>query len=270
MVRTLRSPKLQKHHRQLLAVKIILAIVLAGAIIAVPVFLSRAQFLRVQTITVTGNSIIQSADIESLVRDSLAGNYWYLFPKANIALYPKDQVRKEIASKFSRIESFDIKRASLTSIAIHIVERKPESLWCEDAQENGVRCYFIDDTGLIFDEAPKFSPDVYFVYTGAVIGEPVGARYLNEESFSKLKTIIKGMQTLSLEPSVLDSISDNSYEVILKKGGSIFFSLEDDGSKILSNLESVLSDQALSVFAGGRLTVSSLDLRYGNKIIIKK
>lgn len=270
MVRTLRSPKLQKHHRQLLAVKIALTILFVSALIAGPVFLSRANFLTVQTVSVTGNSVVQSSDVEAVVKKELEGNYLHLFSRGNIVLYPKSKIRSAIAEKFSRIESFDIKSTSLTSIAVHIVERKPKSLWCESLQENDARCYFIDDTGLIFDVAPKFSPDVYFVYTGGVGGEPIGSRYANEESFVKLKTIISGIQALSLEPSVLSSISDTSYEVILKKGGSIFFSLEDDGSKILSNLESVLSDQALSVFAGGSLTVSSLDLRYGNKIIIKK
>lgn len=269
MVRTIRSPKLQKHHHQLLALKIVLSLLLVGALLALPVFLSRAKFLTIQTISVSGNSVVQSSEIESVVRDELQGNYLHLFSKANIALYPKSKIKTAISEKFSRIQSFEVRSTSLTSISIIITERKPESLWCKDMQgETG--CYFIDSKGLVFDEAPKFSPDVYFVYTGGIQGEPIGARYGTEESFAKLKLVVAGVRDLNLEPVAVDSISDNSYAIHLKRGGVIYFSLHDDSEKIISNLESVLSDPTISVFQNGVLTVSSLDLRYGNKVILKK
>ncbi len=269
MVRTIRSPKLQKHHRQLLALKIFLSIILFCAVFAVPVFLSRAKFLTISSIVVSGNSVIQSSEVESVVKSELEGNYFHLFSKANITLYPKSKIKTAITEKFSRIQSFTVTTKSLTSIAITIVERKPESLWCKNREVNR-ECFFTDSTGLIFDSAPKFSPDVYFEYTGGVPGEPIGARYGTEASFTKLKSVVAGIRSLDLEPVSVDSISDNSYAVYLKRGGVLYISLQDESEKIISNLESVLSDPTLSIFQNGALTVSSLDLRYGNKVIVKK
>lgn len=268
MVRTLRSPKLQKKYRFLLAAKTILIIIAIVAIVGLPALLSRANFLKIQSISVSGNSVLDSSEINKNIESEIQGNYFYIFSKSNIFLFPKNKVEKIIMANFSRAESVYIKRGSLTSIAVAIEERKPKDLWC-DAGEPPV-CYFLDTEGYIFDTAPEFSSDVYTVYTGQVTGNPIGSRYGSKEDFASIQLLLKGMSDLGLSVNAVNFIHDKSYEALLKSGGSILFSLEGDPAKVISNLESLLNDSALSLLQDGVLTVNTLDLRYGNKIIIKK
>ena len=107
------------------------------------------------------------------------------------------------------------------------------------------------------------------MYTGNISGDPIGQYFLEPEQFNKLRVFIDGVKNLGLQPVALSTISDNSYQIHDKNSGVIIVSLEDT-EKTLSNLESIISDTTLGVLKDGNLQVRSLDLRYGNKIILKK
>ena len=54
------------------------------------------------------------------------------------------------------------------------------------------------------------------------------------------------------------------------EGGAIIFSESQNFGDAITNLSSVLADSSLDVFADGELQAESLDLRFGNKVIIKR
>jgi cell division septal protein FtsQ len=268
MVRILRSPKQQKKHRRLLFAKISLVVFGLAVLIGGPALLSHANFLKISQITVSGNVAIASGDIQEEVQKNLAGTYAKIFSKANIVIYPQSEIVANLTSSFSRFGSVNIERDSLQSLHVSVVERKPSALWCQTIEKNP--CYFIDNKGLIFDTAGDFSENVYFVYVGNVVNDPINAQFLPPADFLKANAIISGIKNLGLIPVQFTHISDTSFEVGLKGGERIIISLTDDQAKIISNLESVLMDPSISIFQNKELSVSSIDVRYGNKIVLKK
>jgi len=268
MVRTLRSLKQQKKQRRLLIAKISLAVFGLAVLLGGPALLSHANYLKISQITVSGNVAVASATIQEEVQKTLSGTYAKVFSRANVVIYPQSEIVANLTSSFSRFESIHVERDSLQSLHVSVVERKPSALWCQTIEKNS--CYFIDSTGLIFDTAGDFSENVYFVYVGNVTNEPINAHFLSPANFLKANAIISGIKNLGLITVQFTHISDTSFEVGLKGGEHIIISLTDDPSKIISNLESVLIDPNLSIFQNKELSVSSIDVRYGNKIVLKK
>jgi hypothetical protein len=147
-------------------------------------------------------------------------------------------------------------------------EREVKALWCKG--DTLTDCYFIDANGFIFDKSPSFTQNVYFVYRGNVDGEPVGAHYLPSDMFKKAELFTERIHSSGLDPISLTYMHDGESSLSLLGGGSILFSLQDDVEKSASNLNSVLSDTSLGLVKNGSLTVASIDVRYGNKVILKK
>ncbi len=267
MPRSLRSPNLIKKRRKKIIFRSVFFLSIVIFVIAGPVFLSRADFVTISSIKVLGSSVVRSDEIIELSKRHLTGNYFFLFPKSNTLLYPKKTIQKEIALNFPRVDDVKIKLSSLKSIQISITERNPQSLWCKD--DTFSDCYFLDSRGFVFDKSPTFSPNVYFVYIGRLDDSPLGDYYLPQKEFDLMNRFLSGFRSLGLNLESLNHVVGETYELKLSTG-VIFFSLRDDPEKVVSNLESVLSDPKLDVLHDGGLTVKSIDLQYGNKVILKK
>jgi cell division septal protein FtsQ len=268
MPQSLRSPKIIKRRRRKFAFRIFFAFVAFLVVIGGPIFLLRSNFLKISSIEIDGNSVISKESLTQIVDKALVGNYFFVLPRSSIILYPHENIVNTIIKNFSRIESVDVKRLSLRSIKVSVTERKPQALWCENA--DSTNCFFIDSNGLVFDSAPSFSPDVFMIYTGRLDSKPIGSYYLPTEQFNKIQVLLKKIRALGLNLVRLEYDSGNSYKFVTHEGSLVFFSIDDDVDKVSSNLASVLSDPKLNIFQNHKLSVYSVDLRYGNKVIVKK
>lgn len=267
MPRSLRSPKLVKRRRRELAFKLALCFFVIALVIALPVWLSRASFLSIDSISVNGNVVLSNNEIIDEVNKTLDGEWFLVFKKNSSILYPRKTIEKNILTRFSRVASVTVGLDSLKKIQIKVEERAPAFLWCRLSPKE---CFFVDNSGLVFAPSPDFSKDVYVTFDGRISGNPIGQRYLDIQGFSALKDLITGLSSFKLVPQRVSHLEGNSYSISFSQGGMIIVSLSDDSKKILSNFESVLTDPTLNLFDGEALRVYSIDLRYGNKVILKK
>ena len=268
MPQSLRSPKIIKRRRRKFVIKLFLVFVVAFIVIGCPIFLLRGNFFKIASIEIDGNLVVSKESLIQVANDSLIGNYFYLIPHSSIVLYPHDSIVNSIIKKFPRIESVKVKALSTKSIRISVVERKPNALWCETPDSK--YCFFIDSTGLVFDSAPSFSSDVYMVYRGILDSNPVGNYYLPTQQFAKVQSLLEKIRALGIRPTRLEYDSSGSYKIVTHEGVFILFSIDDNVDKISSNLASVLNDPKLNIFQNHVLSVFSIDLRYGNKVIVRK
>jgi len=239
-----------------------------AVIVGVPIFFARTSYLQINAILVSGNSVVATSRVEDVVRSVLSGNYWYVFPKSNIFLYPKNALQKALYEASSRIEIVEISTTPPHTIAVSLREREVRALWCPGEVLSD--CFFLDSRGFVFDRAPSFTKNVYFVYRGNIEGDPIGKQYISKDLFRKAELFTEHIRSLGLDPVSLVYTDDDEATISLAQGGSILFSLRDDITKNTSNLESVLLDSSLGLVKNGALTVLSIDLRYGNKVILKK
>ncbi|MDO8572653.1 MAG: hypothetical protein Q7S11_02665 [bacterium] len=242
--------------------------------------------LRITAIEVTGNNVLDTDEIVSLVRKEISGKYFYLFPKDSIILYPRERIKSDLLNFYKRILSLSVNAEGLTALSITINERKPYSLWCGStlpetrAQENP-QCYFTDETGFIFAEAPHFGDNVYIEFYGPLFAEhmatsslsvePVGSVYLSALEFKTIDLFRDLLSRTGLHTTKIASLDAGDVAFIIREGGKILLNKKQDPMKILSDLEAAfrteLGDPGDPLI---RKQIEYIDARFANKIFFKK
>jgi hypothetical protein len=267
---TLASPgfleKKQKARRKRLT--IISGILLALFISSV--FVLRMKSFRISSVTVTGAQAIDAAKVEAGVREALAGSFFFVIPHDSAFLYRNGKIRREIESRFPRFRSIELSLSGFDSLGVSVEEREPHALYCgKSASTAGSPCYFLDETGFIFDNAPGFSDGVYFAYASEeAVDEPLGSYYLPVSEFEPLAGFIAKLPALGLDPLSLQ-LADGEFTLSLANGGKILWPRESDIARIYSNLEAFLVSPEI---AGDKTFISrfsQLDLRTEDKVFYK-
>jgi hypothetical protein len=268
------------------------------------VLVMRLDFFKIKLVNVTGNISIKGEEINLAVNNILSGNNFYVIPKNNILVYPKDEIAEALARDFPRLENIDIS-ASRSEVAISVTERKPEALWCgQSFSEDIGTCSFIDSTGFVFAQAPQFDGSSYLKMYGDntssassvetvvatsssdltgvneevdIISEssPVlGWQFISAEEYRGLVDFIKKTKTLGVELIAVEISDAGNYKFKINDNGLLLVSRKIDLANTLENLKAGLSNQLMwkKSSSKGQKTLAGfeyIDLRYDNKIFYK-
>ena len=117
-----------------------------------------------------------------------------------------------------------------------------------------------------------FSGNVYIRFYGTLLGDDtdiIGKKFLAQDIFKELDTFINAISDKVFSLSQLIKNEDQDYELYLKDGGKIIFSLEDGVGKSLSNLFSALETDPLKTNLSNKpKELEYIDLRFGNKVFL--
>jgi hypothetical protein len=232
--------------------KIIIISVLAVLLLSGLGYLLYLPALSVRTVSVQGNSILDSEEIIGQVDQTLAGKYWQIFPKRSIFIYPKKVIITNLLQLFPRLATAEVGLGEWDSLVIDIKERDSDSIWCKsekffsssqspdeinvassspvDDSESFLltpdtqnqNCYFADDDGFIFAPAPYFSNSVFIELSGLLPDQPLAQKPLSTESYSILTHFAKSLSKIFnktgndkyrlIKVKILDQ---NNYEAII-------------------------------------------------------
>ncbi|MBU6431358.1 MAG: FtsQ-type POTRA domain-containing protein [Patescibacteria group bacterium] len=275
----LKSSLARKRRRKIFAIKAVLVFLLSIGFVFLLSWFSRISPIQIAEIEVSGNSSVSGDEIMSLVKKETSGNYFMLFSKNSVFLYPKKSIETKLADNFKKIEKAEIKFEGFKKIIVKINERKAESLWCSggkdaenDRNENLRNCYFMDKEGVIFSAAPKFSGNVFMRYYGLLDDvDPIGKGYMSAEKFKGIIGFVSSLKNFGLAPVVFMAKTGSDYEISLEDGGRIIFDDRQSFDKTSDNLESVLGEIGLVKNRGAisGIKLDYVDLRFGNKVFYK-
>jgi cell division septal protein FtsQ len=264
--RAIEPSALGRRRRRRRNLKLIFWVLAILVLFGVIVFLSHLSKINVSDIQVNGNVFASSNNIFLLAKENLSGSYYHLFPKSNILLYPKGQLKANILQQFPPVKTVDISSNTFSSIKINLTERKPVALWCNDSNN----CFFMDEDGFIFYVAPSYSTNLYFIYSGLISADnPLGQNYLSRDRFHSMSEFIDDVKKLNLTPTSLKATDPSDFELSLNPSGKIRFNTTIALSQTLSNLATIIDqnnppDERLDLSQ-----IDYIDLRFGNKIYYK-
>ncbi len=235
-------------------------------------FASRLRDVNIQTVSITGNRLIDSKDLEEATWDVLHGYYFWLYAKSNVMIYPERELKAKISERFKRIENIEIVANPDLNLAIKIKERGAQYVWCDEY----MKCYFTDLYGYIFDEAPYFSGPVYLKFQGGVSLDksPIG-QVVAESDFEKLALFAETMKTFGLEPTTIKLLNDNETEIFLASvdggvGPKVVLNRKNDLTRIIQNLKTAVeSEPLLTDIKTKYASLRYIDLRFDNKVYYK-
>ncbi len=225
---------------------------------------TRLPQVTVSTIEVAGGYTISHDEVRSRAIDVMVGNYAKLIPRTFAFTYPKEDIIRSI-SEIDKLKHVSVDRKTWQVLQIEIEEYVPFALWCKDRE--GQDCYFIDDSGVAFIEAPVLSGSAFLRY------RTVGR---TPERFSILTENEQLQTVLSLVAALENNFDFLVMSVELDVVGDVFFILSG-GSEIkvskrltieetIRNLQAVLSAPEFRNLRPGDFPY--IDLRFGNKVFV--
>ena len=262
-----RLSELKKHRRRAFLGKTLIFLFGFLVVFGFLIYISRLPRLNIDNIIVVGNKVVETEAIKEVAEKELAGDYFFVFPKTNIFLYPKNKLEYDLLNEFKRIKDVSFLVEDRKMLRMVVSERTPKYLWCDgivmspSVPEN---CYFMDEGGFIFDEAPYFSGEVYFKFYGTAS--------LLEKSFENLISFKKTLEGMGLRPAVLSIQENRDVRIFLSTstGPEIIFKVDSDFQKVTENLEAALTTEPLqSDFKNKYSSLLYIDLRFGNKVYFK-
>lgn len=270
--------------------KIIFVFVILALFFAAITYGLRRGAVRISEINIQGEESVNKDNIALTVRQGLAGSYLYAIPKNSIFFYPKKKIENTLVSRFKRLGKAEISVNNFNSINVRLEEHVPRYVWCDGLSPETAPCYFMDGNGFVFDKAPVFSGNVYIRFYGTLLGpnqaeglvdrtgnpvlgdeaSVIGKKFLAQDAFKELDTFINAISDKVFLLSQLIKNEDQDYELYLKDGGKIIFSLKDGAEKSFSNLFSALETEPLKANLRNKpKSLEYIDLRFGNKVFFK-
>jgi len=245
-------------------------------------FVSHIERLNINSVEVSGNQVLDEDTIKETVQAKIDGKYAWVFPKTNIFLYPKGNIKDTLTREFKRIKNISL-GVEKNALVINIDEHTGTYLWCGEIPNFEIgapeeKCYFLDKDGYVFDEAPYFSGEVYFKFYGEVpilLGVPSGSHFA-PEIFHNLLALKQNLLGIDLEPVILYLDNEGNIKIFLSKnsekshGPEIILKSSADFKKVVENLKAALGVEPLkSRFKNEYSSLQYIDLRFGNKVYFK-
>lgn len=272
----LNSPRLlelKKKKHKILRRKIFFLVCFFILILVGLSFLSKWEYININNIQISGNKVIETKMIESVVKEKIAGNYLWFFPKTNFLLYPKGEIKREIADKFKRLKDISLNVQNFKTLNISLTERTALYTYCgitpPETNDSNQKCYFVDNSGYIFDEAPYFSGEVYLKFYG------IADSYFLKPNFAKLISFKETLEKIGIKPVVFFLEDTGDIKVFLSSSTSqlgpfVIFKDNADFNQVIENLQSVLTTEPLKTeFKTKYSSLLYIDLRFGNKVYYK-
>jgi len=278
MYQPLLSPKKQKERKKKLIARSVLFSLCAIMCCSFAVWVFTVPDFQIKKIAVSGNKVLASEDIKSVVQKDISGKYLFLFPLANVLLYPKEKIQNDIFSAFHRANSVEISLENDDTLLVSLTERDPAALWCgleKDADEtNG--CFYMDKTGYLFDVSPTFSGDAYFKFYGKGLlgkGDPIGHNFISYDLFREVSDLRNMLEKYGKKMIEIFLGDDSRAELITESGCMIIFSTDQEFEPLMANMEVVFSssDWGKKIHGSDKCAeLEYIDFRFGNKIYYKQ
>jgi len=222
--------------------------------------ISKIKKINISEINIKNNITVKTEEIEKIISSDIEGNYfWKFYSKRNILLYPKQNIKENLLTKYSEIKTVDLNLDLPNTLNIFIEEYKPYALWC------GEDCYFIDNTGYIFKKTIK--NENLFKYNINLNTKHLDYernRVFKEEKFKEIDSFVQLIKGLNLSPEKIVSEDNKKYEIYFNNGSKVIFTNEQNTRELMDNFQAILNLEDFDI-----KSVEYVDLRFGNKVFYK-
>lgn len=240
---------------------------------------SHSDRWRIDRIDIVGAKAVSTNEIHTLVKEKLLGNYFFAYARENSFLFPRKEIERVLLDTFPRLKTVSVGRIGAHTIVVTVSERKPYALWCgvdADSRETDAECWFIDDTGFVFDRAPVFSEGVYLKVYGTVVeknaGEPLRG-ILPYERFVLANDFAKFIRTELGEPIRIEIKEEGESEIVIRTsaeypflaGVTVRFKDGEDPLVLMNNLRAAIPAE-FPTNTTSKKKLLYVDMRFGNKI----
>lgn len=200
--------------------------------------LSHLPKLMINNIEITGAEALDVNLMREEALEYLSENSALIYARGNIFLFSKKRLTNLLKKEFPRI--FEIAKIERQKqlLVVDILERHASYIWCGNTSPSFVEqfknkdCFFVDQTGFVFDTSPFFTNGVYLTIYGGIDSEtnPINQNIVTKNSLTKIENFIDSLRDNNLPIHSLVLKDENQYEFLLD-----IYTTTDDFARIIWN-----------------------------------
>ncbi|MDQ5883624.1 MAG: hypothetical protein QG654_538 [Patescibacteria group bacterium] len=245
-------------------------------------FLSHLNDLLIKDVSVKGNEILQEEDIQKEAFKILSKKRFLVFAGENRLIYSKGNLEEGLKKAFPRILSIEINIEG-KKLLFNIVERERAHLWCGeepptyDERLTERECYFLDNSGFIFDKSPSFSSGVYFTFYSKIENDnPIGQYILGFDFLKDIDSLINGVNDQGFPVHSLVAREGNQYELLFNMSTvsrdfpKLLFTSDQSIGEVYNKFMSIVEEDPFKTdFLEKPNRLEYIDARFKNRIFYR-
>lgn len=286
------SSRLREKKRRQKKIKLILVISVCIFILSLFIYLTNANFLRLQQIIVNDVKYSNRNEIELKIKEQLEGRVLGLFSRSNALIFSRSKISREIKNNFPSVKYVDVDLKGLTTIEVQLEEYVSSALWCdtpvtparallhdENGEEkssvipqnvssiSGSNCFYMNEEGVIFAKAQYDSSGDIVKTFGKITSDPIRQSYVDKKTFNNLIEFTKLLRRLDIVADEIWTTNGEVYAFVTKDKVKIYIDSKSDVGKLFDNLETVIKRDAINKAQFSN--IEYIDLRFGNRVFYK-
>ncbi len=217
---------------------------------------------KINEIRVEGNSSVKTVSVLTEIKNIMAQKIWGIIPGDRIFTLEREKIKAEILKRFKKFSQAEVSGGFSQVFSIKVEERRPAAILCSF---EGKDCFFLDETGFVFENAPYFTSGVFLKFLDERSGSNqlsiLGEYLLDEADFRK----ISGFASLlgAIFPVYEIHLKNEGVsEFYTKEGWYVIIEGKSDLRAAYDNLSAVLKEISKN-------NLEYIDIRFGNKIYYK-
>ncbi|MEK7627159.1 MAG: FtsQ-type POTRA domain-containing protein [Patescibacteria group bacterium] len=259
-------------------------------------FLISSAF-RIEQVAVSGNKNISEKNIRQTIDEYLNRRFLFFWRPRNIVLAKSEEIYRKILNEYIFIGDVSVMKKYFHKINIVIKEREIFAIWCkvvirkqnENTNETTANeinkdlliiksveiaeefiatdeCYYIDDTGIIFSEAPQSSGSLILrideVYDEDV---KIGDKILNNGIITSIATVQKyfNMDNLKIARFFIKNLATPDLEILTSEDWKIYLDRDKDIKNQMEILGKVLREK---ITLSERKNLEYIDLKIPDRV----
>jgi hypothetical protein len=241
-------------------------------------YVIRQPFLRVNSITISGNTLVDINEVKSFTENKILGYRYLLIPRNSILFLHRDDLESQVLNKFPRLSKVTIVGARDLNMTVY--EPVYTKMYCNlvgEEKDTPQNCALLHTDGKLGSLAAKYSYSPFFTFYKAEDALPeLGKNVLNEAELNRVSLIQNEVESYNIP--VIGFVYGTDYDEVLLNTGSSFDTLPR--IRILPGATSVDISKTLGIAARDavvkKLLVENIrdldyvDLRFSGQVVYKK
>lgn len=268
-----RGRRVRERLRRRRAVRLVVLLILGGGLLVGVWYGTRAKFVTITTVEVSGSTTIDLRAVEQEVQSILDGSYLFLIPKRFSYTYPHDIIMNTL-EHLPRVAHATVTRTSRTVLSVALSEYTSYALWCQSVASSTAPdapgpCLFISEEGFAFAEAPSLQGMTFLRYITPERNPVVGMILASADYIQVTKEFAHALlRAHHLQVYAITETSDGDLRYRVRGGGELLVDKDADMQEVFANLDAVLNSTEFKHLTSGNFVY--IDLRFGNKVFVKE
>jgi hypothetical protein len=241
-------------------------------------YLIRQPFLRINNISVSGNTLVNKEDVKNFTQNKILGYRYFLIPKNSIIFLNRSNIESSILNEFTRLSKVSVLGTRDLNIAIE--EPIYTKMYCNlssDEIKMPQNCALLHSDGKLGSIAPIYSYSPFFTFYKSEAGlAELGTKVLNEYDLDRISLIKNEIESYNI--SVSGFVFGDEYDDVLLNTGSSFDELpririlkDVAFSDISKTLGIAVRDSTVQkLLIENVKDLDYIDLRFSGQVVYKK